>query len=358
MSREPRDEGESPAVVEEGPVGRASGSWALDRMPNEVADADFGLFRDRLQGHYYPARVRPLDGRGLLEDPRLSAVELEHITIGYVRFGTAVSIDAGDLLGYHVDVPLQGEVVSRCGHEETVASPRQAAVFSPRRHTYVPAWAKDAAQLLIKLNPRSVEYELEGLLRRPVVEPLQFRMAMPTVAGPGRAWVASLAGFVAFLNSGSEGGPAVRRHAELLERSLISGLLLAQPHSYSELLFEGAEYRVPSSAVDRVVDAITSFPERPYSLADLCRIGCASARALQTQFQERFEMSPMQYLRRERLMRARAELRQGQGTVSAVAYGWGFSNLGRFARAYQAQFGELPSETLENAVREGAAYRG
>ena len=36
-------------------------------------------------------------------------------------------------------------------------------------------------------------------------------------------------------------------------------------------------------------------------------------------------------------------------TVTAVGLACGFINLGHFARYYQAEFGELPSETLARA---------
>jgi AraC-like DNA-binding protein len=330
---------------------RASGPWTLEHVPNEAPDADFGSFREVLQTHYYPAKVSPLDGHGVLQNPRLSAIELEHLTVGYVHFGTAVSIDAGDLFSYHVDVPLRGRVVSVCGSEVTVASHNQAAVFSPRRHTAVADWPAHAAQLLIKLNQHSVEGELEGLLGAPVIEPIQFKMAMPTGDGAGRAWLATLTSLLAFLNGRSKAGEAGRRHTQLLERTLISGLLMSQPHSYTDQLLGSGGPIAATGSVDLVVDAIKASPEHPYSLADLCRIGCASARSLQAQFQARFGMSPMQFLRRERLCRAREALRDGRGPVSTVAYDWGFSNLGRFARAYQAQFGELPSDTLDKAGR-------
>lgn len=351
MNTEPKRDPQDSSV--RGGSDAASGPWALDQVPNEVAAADFGLFRDVLQGHYYPAHVQPLDGRGRMQAPRLSTVELQHLTIGYVRFGTAVSIDAGDLLGYHVDVPLHGTVVSRCGTQETVANPGRAAVFSPRRHTFVPDWGHDAAQLLIKLNRHSVEHELEGLLGRPVDGPIQFRMAMPIADGPGRVWLNTLAGLLAFLNGGPVAGPVAGRHAELLERTLISGLLISQPHSYSEALHSDAETSRPDTSVDRVVEAIKAFPDKPYSLADLCRIASLSARGLQVQFQQRYGISPMQFLRQERLDRAHEALRQGNVSVSDVAYDAGFSNLGRFARAYQQRFGELPSETRERTARSG-----
>jgi transcriptional regulator GlxA family with amidase domain len=55
----------------------------------------------------------------------------------------------------------------------------------------------------------------------------------------------------------------------------------------------------------------------------------------------------MRYLRQVRLNRAREDLTQAHGTVADTAYYWGFTNPGRFARAYRDRFGELPAETLK-----------
>jgi transcriptional regulator GlxA family with amidase domain len=93
------------------------------------------------------------------------------------------------------------------------------------------------------------------------------------------------------------------------------------------------------------VEMIRSFPNEPYTLADLCRIGSLSARGLQLQFQQHYGVSPMQYLRQVRLDHARDALRAGGVSVSDAAYDAGFSNVGRFARAYRLRFGELPSAT-------------
>jgi AraC-like DNA-binding protein len=57
----------------------------------------------------------------------------------------------------------------------------------------------------------------------------------------------------------------------------------------------------------------------------------------------------MAYLRSIRLELARAELAKAgrlSSSVAAAAHASGFAHLGRFARDYQARFGELPSETL------------
>ena len=98
--------------------------------PNEVAAPDFGLFRDTLNSHFYPARVEALDRDPDMHDPWLSAIHLTLTTIGYVRFGTTASVDPGDLSAYHVNVVLSGTVASQCGDQQVIASPRVAAVVS------------------------------------------------------------------------------------------------------------------------------------------------------------------------------------------------------------------------------------
>lgn len=342
------------------PAGQAEGitatlaARALEHAPNEVPSPDFGLFRDVLNSHYYPAKVEPLGSQGFVLAPRLSAVELPRMTIGYVRFGTDASVDPGDLIGYHVNVPVQGRVVSRCGDQEEVASPATAAVFSPHRHTALPHWEAGAAQLCIKLERHTVEEELGALLGRPVPKPIQFRLGLRIDSGPGKRWLALLASLLDFVDASPRFRPLTNRHVELLERSVISGLLLSQVHSYTEALNDGPRTMVAPSSLDRVVEAIKACPGEPHTLADLSGIAGLRARSLQYAFREQFELTPMQFVRQVKLDKAFEHLSKGFGPVADVAYQLSFSNLGRFSRAYQERFGELPSATLARA----AASRG
>lgn len=88
---------------------------------------------------------------------------------------------------------------------------------------------------------------------------------------------------------------------------------------------------------------------RPY-LSELCEAANVSEKTLQNAFREIMGMSPMTYLNRLRLHRARDELRKaksGTTTVTDVAMNWGFWHFGEFSRAYNNCFGELPSATLK-----------
>ncbi|WP_127114781.1 helix-turn-helix domain-containing protein [Shimia sediminis] len=81
-------------------------------------------------------------------------------------------------------------------------------------------------------------------------------------------------------------------------------------------------------------------------LRDNCHV---SERTLQYAFRERFGMSPAAFLKRNKLARVRARLRQadvGTCAVSDVASEFGFWHLGQFSVDYRKLFAEKPSETL------------
>ena len=92
---------------------------------------------------------------------------------------------------------------------------------------------------------------------------------------------------------------------------------------------------------------------RPY-LSELCATANVSERTLQNAFNNIMGMSPLTYLHRLRLHRARDELRKaksGSTTVTDVAMNWGFWHFGEFSRAYKNCFGEVPSRTLRQKSR-------
>ena len=196
---------------------------AFLEAPNEVSQPDFDLFRDTLNHHFYPARVDALERHPTMRAPRISAVHLNLTTIGYVRPGTLVSVDPGDLSAYHVNVALGGAVVSRCGDQEVIASPTVATVFSPGHHTSLPRWDADATQLSIKFTLPRVEEELAACS----VGPSQTHRLPAGL--PRRPWCGSAvdggAGRAA-ASVDTPGDQTPQRHLELLERSLITGLLL------------------------------------------------------------------------------------------------------------------------------------
>ena len=131
---------------------------------------------------------------------------------------------------------------------------------------------------------------------------------------------------------------------------------------FVDSLFATIESCDPGGAVDtdkkgisysRIVRACEDFTlnldgRRPY-LSELCATANVSERTLQYAFKSIMGMSPLTYLHRLRLHRARDELlraKSGTTTVTDVALTWGFWHFGEFSRAYKNCFGEVPSKTL------------
>jgi len=100
--------------------------------------------------------------------------------------------------------------------------------------------------------------------------------------------------------------------------------------------------------------ALSNAESRLY-VTDLCRVAAVSERTLEYAFKEVLGLSPMAYLTRLRLHRARKSLLSAtprSTTVAAEALKWGFWHFGEFSRAYKACFGEAPSETLRRKAVE------
>lgn len=108
----------------------------------------------------------------------------------------------------------------------------------------------------------------------------------------------------------------------------------------------------PPAAVRRAQAYIEQHAGAAISAADIAAATNVSIRALQYGFRRHLGTTPMNYVRRARLERARAELAAaepyGNETVTTIAGRWGFLSASRFAALYREAFGETPSRTLRS----------
>jgi AraC-like DNA-binding protein len=311
-----------------------------------VHTADSDEAREAVTQVYLPHRLDPLDGSRPL-DMRLDAFQVGSMTAGRLTYGTAVRLRTVEARCFHVNVPLRGRTLSRCGTlDPVVTSPRRAAVFVPGKPADI-RWDADCEQLCLMVPATAVELELEHLLGRAGREPVVFSPALDLSSPPARAWCDGLQLLTREFErrGGLAAHPLAGRH---LERLLLAGLLLGQPNNYGELL---AARVAPAGrgACARAVELLEQQPERDWSTSVLASEVFVSGRALQEAFRREIGQPPMTYLRQVRLRRVHDDLAAaapGSVTVGAVASRWGFLHLGRFAGAYRAAFGVSPSETL------------
>src|SRR5262245_37261223 len=87
--------------------------------------------------------------------------------------------------------------------------------------------------------------------------------------------------------------------------------------------------------------------DEPVVLDDLAAAAGVRPRTLEAHFKLHLGTTPLGWVRRTRLARARQQLLASSedANVTEIANANGFTELGRFAAQYRRQFGELPSQT-------------
>lgn len=130
--------------------------------------------------------------------------------------------------------------------------------------------------------------------------------------------------------------------------------LLAEALTAAAPARDEAPPRRAQAMLARLADFIRANEDRPIPLGELCAVAGCSSKTLETLFRRALGETPNRYLRRWRMWRVREALSAADPattTVSQVAVAYGFWELGRFAVAYRAEFGESPSQTLRGRHR-------
>lgn len=295
---------------------------------------------------YLPNRLDLSQGSATL-GMEIAGLRLGALTVGKLTYGRRVRLRTAEAENFHVNVTLRGRAVSRSGSGRPATTTRGEAVIFPPGAPAEMSWSADCEQLCLMVPRACLEAELENLLGRSLRGRLSFDFTADLHSPLGRRWRTMLNLLVDELDDPTDVGrnPLVARH---LERLVLDGLLIGQPHSYSNATARDRPVRL-GSAVKRAVELIEERACEPWTTVRLATEVHLSVRALQEGFQRDLSTTPMTYLRQVRLRRAREALEaadESATTVGAVAVGVGILHRGRFAAAYHREFGESPSDTL------------
>jgi transcriptional regulator GlxA family with amidase domain len=105
--------------------------------------------------------------------------------------------------------------------------------------------------------------------------------------------------------------------------------------------------------VDRFVRIAQANLDKPTRIPDLSRAISVEPRRLRRACKAILGVTPVRYLHTLRLSEVRRTLSTQDGaasTITDIASRFGFHELGRFAAAYRAAFGEHPSETRQRTL--------
>lgn len=280
---------------------------------------------------------------------------MDHLALGKASinrlcYGADVSIEPDCLDDFLlVQMPMQGNAQIRCGDQKIESSPFMASVLTPSLPLHM-QWQGQCDQLIVRLERPSLEAACSAQLGYALPHPIEFQLGMNLRESHGAAWKA-LAQFLATSAFGA-GATSHELIGRQIEHLLVTTLLTQHPHNYSEELAQTPQ-TPPSLYVQRAEDYILGHYHEPITIETLASHAAISARSLHKGFQRHKGMSPMAFLRLVRLQRVRQELLAARNnaepiSITRVALNAGFGHLGHFTQAYRKQFGETPTQTLNN----------
>jgi AraC-like DNA-binding protein len=275
----------------------------------------------------------------------LEAFALPNMNLADLRLTTS-TVHSRRYPWFAVCLPVSGRIRLSTNKTSSIVAGRRGVVVSPDSAVQVDYLTDDCQMRTLLFERSVVETELSMMLGRSAPTPVRFDFRLQNEAGSSfeRALTllrAELAGQVGITD--------VPVMAARLGRLVAAGLLVSQPHNYSDELTRPSGFQGPRA----IRTAIATIEERPaeiVTVADIARACGLSVRALDEGFRRHVGLSPMTYLRQVRLARVHDELLNADGeraTATVVARHWGFAHYGRFAAEYRRKYGRTPAETLK-----------
>jgi AraC-like DNA-binding protein len=201
---------------------------------------------------------------------------------------------------------------------------------------------------LIALDPQQLEKNGRALSGKPLSLPPAGRVLRPSSRDAAR-----LRRLHAQACRLAETKPKILAHPEVaraIEQGLIQALVTCL--TAAKVQENGAVKRHHARIMIRFEEVLAEHLSQPLRVADLCELIGVTGRTLRFCCAEFLGISPSRYVMLRRLKQVNLALRNADASmanVAELARHFGFTELGHFAGAYQATFGEPPSTTLRRA---------
>ena len=285
-----------------------------------------------------------LRGRNAELRGRMSYVDLGDVGIFHGEYDTGFKVRFQDFNTFAGSPALlKGAGAHVIGGREVTVSKDSGAILSPGDAML--HYGPQLEHLSMTVRPAALTGKLAAIVGDLRFGPLHFDPAVNASAPQSKRWE-RLVRFVSaeFDNPSSLMSPIVQSE---LQQVMMTSFLLANSNNYSGLLL--GEPVAPAPRQVRIAEQfIEANWDQPITIEALVAATNVSARSLFYSFKARRGYSPMDFVKRVRLGRARQKLSRPdpETSVTTVAFECGFGNPGHFARDYHDRFGERPSETL------------
>lgn len=313
---------------------------------------DLDEARDRVAAVFCPHRLDRI-GRGQF-DARHHHLAGERLSLNFIDYGAKTLISPGCLRDFYLfQMPLSGAAAISNGADSYCSDMTRASLLNPHLPTTM-IWDERCRQVLLRIDRTAFNDHLAQTLGRKNEKTLCFTGALDLTGAKG----AAIRGLILHLVDEADAGRPVLAPGSLMgrqiEAALMTGLLEAHHHNYSDALHCARGHDLAPRLVRQAEDYMLTQIDRPLSLEDVAAAVGVSSRALQYAFRRFRDTTPMAFLRAARLERAHRDLQTAcpGTTVTDIAMRWGFTHFGRFAESYRIRFGRTPRQTLQDALLE------
>lgn len=253
---------------------------------------------------------------------------------------TPTKTEVEESRGWHFIFPFIGRACLHCDGAHYDLQPRLDGVLLPNMRRTI-EW-NQGSQVLADIDAnrlQSTQTAMIGSENEPSVLPEQ-PIALSTGLSSGLFPSLLLIGELLVASTKQEGLSDALGVDDLFYRWLASASLARREEKTATLR--------TGQSLDLVCDMVRSAYDRPLTLTEMERASGMSARALQYAFKARFNCSPMEWQRKERMHEAQKRLINllPDETITSIAHAMGFSSSAAFATLYKRYFNEMPSETI------------
>ena len=300
-----------------------------------------------------PHRLVPLS-RERSVDSAFRLHGARNLAVFDIRYGSRIAVEfehyeADDLLGFVMANRGTGRVL--LDRDEFAVSQNDGVMItSGPRETL--QYAEDCETRVLLMNRIRIAEYCANLLGRDIEKPVDFQTHFSLESASGQSWLRLTQYVASELQEPHSMLKFLPAAQQQLEQTLITSLLLAHRHTYSDALLR-PQSAVAPFYVKRAEAFIEAHYSKPLSLAEIAAHAGVSARSLQNGFQNFRSMTPMAFLRSVRLQRAQEALLRADPactTEMEIALSCGFHHMGEFAGLYRRTFGETPKQALAKTV--------
>jgi AraC-like DNA-binding protein len=281
-----------------------------------------------------------------IQDSTVEGASLWHrdfldVALSRITYGNQVRVQSKDLEDiFHVQIVTRGVCYWRLADRDFKTQAGEILLLNPNDQVDL-SYSEDCEKVIIKIPKRIMVSALADKATSIPKEGVKFDHVV-CQTGQYQSLIYLLE--LIFLESES----TVSGFSELAPYGNLLAIKLLDCFSNNIELCDDSKVPQCFSIIERY---ISEHIKDDLSIEDLAILGKVSQRTLYNIFARQKSVTPMHYIKQQKLIHVRKTLRDSSGiarNVTEVALDYGFMHLGRFSSEYKKMFGELPSATLKN----------